>query len=282
MKKSLPNLLIPGYHKSGTTTLFNELSKHPDICPSIVKEPYYFRPFMNGKPLPPIKEYQKNFILANHEIYLMEGSPTYIYGGKRVAEKIHKTLGNVKIIICLRNPVNHLFSLYKHYLRFMKCDENETFLSFVQKKNDFSKQFYDEHLKGWYKIFGDNVKCVFFEDFINHPNKTLNDLYTWLEIDTIIFDKKELTNVNQGDTYKFKYLHKISLKVFKILNKRIPHSLFILIRKLYFLINGEPINHPLTNEAKDYLHPIFRPHIIELKKLLYLKGYNNLPDWFNI
>ena len=141
MKQNLPNLLIPGYHKSGTTTLFNELSKHPAIYPSIVKEPHYFRPFMNGKSMPPIEEYQKNFILANHEIYLMEGSPTYIYGGKRVAEKIHKTLGNVKIIICLRNPVNHLFSLYKHHLRFMKCDKNETFLSFVQKKNDFSKHF---------------------------------------------------------------------------------------------------------------------------------------------
>ncbi len=44
----VPNLVIVGVVKSGTTSLFNYLSQHPDICPSDVKETRYFDPLRFG------------------------------------------------------------------------------------------------------------------------------------------------------------------------------------------------------------------------------------------
>ena len=281
MNKDLPNLLIPGYHKSGTTTLFHELSKHPDICPSIVKEPFYFRPFINKKKMPPIDEYRKNFIFAKNESFLMEGSPTYIYGGERVAKKIHETLGNVKIIICIRNPINHLYSIYKHKLRFMKENKNLSFLSFIQSNKDFSKQKYNEHIQGWYNVFDENIKCIFFDDLIKNPNKVLKDIYKWLDLEPLLINNSRLENTNLGQTYKNSLIHILALYIFKKTKNIIPHNLFIIIRKFYFKLNGTEIKSSLTEEAKSYLEPIFFPHLNGLKDILRTKGYKEFPDWLN-
>ena len=39
--KNLPNFLIIGVHKSGTTSLYNYLNKHPQIFLSKLKEPFF-------------------------------------------------------------------------------------------------------------------------------------------------------------------------------------------------------------------------------------------------
>jgi hypothetical protein len=211
----------------------------------------------------------------------MEGSPTYVYGGKRSAEIIQKTLGNVKIIICLRDPVNQLFSLYKHHLRFMKCDKDETFLSFLQKKNDFSRQFYDQHLKEWFHVFGDDVKCIFFEQLIEKPNVVLTDIYNWLEVSPLSIENRKLINSNPGRMFRFAFLHTISLKLFKLFKKKISNNTFILIRNIYFFLNGKKFQHSLNEDAKNILKPIFYPHMRELKTILKLQGYQNMPEWIS-
>ncbi len=275
----LPNLLIAGYHKAGTTTLFHELSNHPDIFPSLVKEPFYFRPFINGKDLPPIEEYAKHFIGAKNERYLMEGSPTYIYGGERAAKKIKETLGDIRIIISLRNPVDQLFSLYKHHLRFMEINKDETFLDFIKAKEDFSRQYYDLHLEGWFNVFGDNIKCVFFKPLIQTPEIIIPEIIEWLGLTPLEFDADALHNVNPGGMYKNKIVHQISLSIFKKMKKHIPHNLFIRIRKLYYAANGVVNTQTVDSEAIAYLKPILAPHNARLATQLSKRGYEDLPSW---
>lgn len=277
--QNLPNLLIPGYHKAGTTTLFHELSKHPDICPSLVKEPFYFRPYINGKALPPIENYKNNFKAARDEVYLMEGSPTYIYGGLRAAKIIHETLGDVKIIICLRNPVNQLFSLYKHHLRFMKINQEDSFLTFLQSKQDYNKQYYDQHLQEWLSVFGDNVKCVFFDALIRSPETILPEIIAWLGLAPITSEIDQLSNANPGGLYKIKWVHGIALKIFNKFKDYIPHQIFMVIRKSYYKINGKPNEQVITPEAIAYLKPILEPHNKNLAQILQERGYRELPPW---
>ena len=212
MKQSgkLPNLLIPGYHKAGTTTLFTELSKHPDIFPSLVKEPFYFRPYINGKELPPLEDYKRNFAAAKDEIYRMEGSPTYIYGGGIAARKIHETLGNIRILVSIRNPIDQLFSLYKHHLRFVKINENESFLTFVKNKEDYYRQYYDLHLQEWFDVFEDNMKCIFFESLIQNPGDVLADIVNWLGLPSMPIEEEVIFNTNPGGTYKNKLTHQFA------------------------------------------------------------------------
>lgn len=275
----LPNLLIVGYHKAGTTTLFHELSKHPDIYPSVVKEPFYFRPYINGKALPPIAEYEKHFLAAQGETYRMEGSPTYVYGGKRAALKIKEVLGDVKIIISLRNPIDQLFSLYKHHLRFMKIDRETSFLSFLQSKEDFQRQYYDLHLQEWFDVFGDNVKCIFFKPLVQTPQVVIPEIFEWLGLEPYHAQSDTFRNTNPGGMYKNSLVHKVSLSLFRRFKRFIPHQAFVLIRNLYFVLNGKPTTQEITQEAIDYLSPILAPHNMQLASLLKQHGYQQLPAW---
>ena len=278
----LPNLLIPGYHKAGTTTLFHQLSKHPDIYPSHIKEPFYFRPYINGKDLPPIADYASNFAGSTTEKYRMEGSPTYIYGGERAASKIREMLGDVRIIISLRNPVDQLFSLYKHHLRFLKIDKNASFLEFLKNKADFQRQFYDEHLEGWFNVFGDSVKCVFFDSLIQTPGQVIADIQAWLEISPTEFDTETWTNTNPGESYRFKVLHQISLGIFNKAKNIIPHRAFVILRKYYFRLNGKANTSIITPESRKYLEPILADHHARLASILSDRGYADLPVWLKV
>jgi len=51
----LPNLVIAGVAKCGTTSLFSMLGQHPQILASDLKELNYFSPLADGKPLPPLE-----------------------------------------------------------------------------------------------------------------------------------------------------------------------------------------------------------------------------------
>ena len=261
--------------------MFHELSRHPDIYPSVVKEPFYFRPYINGKELAPLEDYLSNFKGSTDELYRMEGSPTYIYGAERAAKVIAETLGQVKSIISIRNPVDQLFSLYKHHLRFMKIPKDQTFQQFVDSKDDFSRQFYDIHLQAWFETFGDDVKCVFFDDLVRTPENVLHDITDWLGLKPLVVQQKELGNTNPGETYRFQTVHRFALMVFHRSQRLLPHNLFVQIRKRYYKLNGRRLAIRLEPEDRAAVTPIFTDHNRKLHQLLSSKGYKNLPEWMS-
>lgn len=280
-KKYLPNLIIAGTFKAGTTSLFRELSNHPDICASKIKETRYFKPLISGGSLPPIELYQKNFKHHKNEQYVMEASPIYFYGGEKIALKIKETLGDVKIIIMLRDPVNHLFSTYKHAIRLLKINKNESFDDYVNNTKKFPRELYDIYIEDWFKIFGDSVKCLFFEHLINSPHKVISDLYTWLDITNEPYNKRQLKNVNLGGVYKSRIPHKISVKIFKKVRDDIPFSVLHKIRNVYYSMNALKVVPKITNDTKLYLESIFEPHNKKLYEILWNHGYNIFPDWLS-
>src|SRR6185503_15252511 len=107
----LPNLIIGGVHKAGTTSVFTYLSQHPDVCASSVKEIGFFMPLKYGEQLPSLQEYAQYFSnCVSSKRYLLEASPSYIYGKEVIAERIKKELGvSIKLIFILRNPADRLF-----------------------------------------------------------------------------------------------------------------------------------------------------------------------------
>ena len=53
----LPNLVIVGVGKAGTTSLFHYLRQHPDICGSDIKELRFLNPLRRGEPLAPLARF---------------------------------------------------------------------------------------------------------------------------------------------------------------------------------------------------------------------------------
>jgi len=119
----LPNYLIIGAQKTGTSSLFNYLSMHPQVINSNKKEVHYFdknfeRPLNWYKQFFPFK-----FIANNYTIG--EATPDYLYH-PFVAQRIYNTIPGVKLIIILRNII------------IRDITENVIFTSSIKENEDIS------------------------------------------------------------------------------------------------------------------------------------------------
>ena len=91
--KKLPNLIIAGVNKAGSTSLFHYLSQHPEVCGSKDKETCYFLPLLYNESISPITNYEAQFSHCGKSAYRLEATPAYIYGGEKIAAEIKKRLG---------------------------------------------------------------------------------------------------------------------------------------------------------------------------------------------
>lgn len=104
------NLIVPGFAKSGTSSLHKYLDMHPEICMSRVKEPHFFSRndiYANGA-----KWHDELFLETDATQFLGESSTTYSLD-KQPLMRIKKDLKDPKIIILLRDPIERLLSHYK-------------------------------------------------------------------------------------------------------------------------------------------------------------------------
>jgi hypothetical protein len=131
MMGRLPNVLIIGAAKSGTTSLYHYLRQHPDVFMPAVKEPRYFAyiddpPAMNGPgdertnkaagAVYTLDAYRQLFADATTETAVGEASPNYLYSAT-APRRIHEHIPDARLIAVLRNPVERAYSHFLHLVR---------------------------------------------------------------------------------------------------------------------------------------------------------------------
>ena len=144
--RTWPDFVIIGAQKSGTTSLYDFIVKHPAIESAAKKELHYFSWFYACGD----KWYRSNFPtnLSSSRFYkdvgqkllTGEASPTYLFY-PMVPGRMVKALPNVKLIVILRNPVDRAYSHYNHNIR----HKHET-LSF-EKALEREKKMYTREWK---------------------------------------------------------------------------------------------------------------------------------------
>lgn len=114
----LPNFLILGAMKSGTTSLYQYLCQHPKVLAAHKKEVYYFdKHYMYGE-----QWYRGNFPTrrqmksAGQGTVTGEATPYYLFH-PTIAERIANLLPQVSLIVVLRDPVDRAISHYFHSVR---------------------------------------------------------------------------------------------------------------------------------------------------------------------
>lgn len=192
MIDGLPNLVIAGVAKGGTTSLFHYLAQHDEICASDVKELDYFTPLRDGNgTLAPESEYARHFAHCSGQRYRMEASPSYCYGGERVIEAMRATLGSPKVIISLRDPVQRLWSAYT-FLQSMgrvssslTCDEyvDQCIAREGDRQTPLSVGRYAEWLPAWIGEFGEDLHVLFAEVIFDSPMTALEEILSWLDLE---------------------------------------------------------------------------------------------------
>ncbi|MEX2230831.1 MAG: sulfotransferase [Cyclobacteriaceae bacterium] len=228
MSKKLPNFLIVGAAKCGTSSLHKYLEQHPEIFMSKVKEPRFITSQVNPFPLngpgdhkveawyvKNFQDYQKLFEGAEDYKAVGESSADTLYFYERSIPVIKQYLGDPRIIIMLRNPAKRAFSAYQHLVRDLRED-----LSFEdglkEEPNRISNNWeliyhytavsmYHDSVKAILANFN-SVKIILTEDLEKRPQQTIRDIFRFLEVDPD-FDVNTEIRYNMSGKPKSQWIH---------------------------------------------------------------------------
>jgi hypothetical protein len=176
----LPNFLIIGAPRAGTTWAAKNLMLHPQIYLPKEKELHFFdQKYDKG-----IEHYKTNFMDVKGKIAVGEATPDYMYR-KEIPALIHQHLPDVKLIAILRNPVDRLYSRYWNSKAKYSANKNLSFEEKIDQKPLFIEEgFYYEHLIRYQNFFPkDRFLILFFEDLKSDPYGFLKKIYNFINVD---------------------------------------------------------------------------------------------------
>ncbi len=181
MNARLPDFLIIGAMKCATSSIHEQLARHPGIFMSEPKEPNFFSDCEQWEK--GLDWYKGLFMSASSEAMCGESSthytklPTY----PNSADRIKETLPNAKLIYVIRHPLDRLVSQYLHEWTTRELDG---------PINDAIKKFprlveyscYSAQLTPYIERFSrKQILLVFFERVAKAPNQELNRIFKFLE-----------------------------------------------------------------------------------------------------
>ena len=273
----LPNFIIIGAGKCATTSLYDQLDRHPQIYLCSQKETYFFVPepirskFQPWGAITNFDDYANLFKNANEDNVIGEISTTY-YRHPEAAKTIYQTLPKVKIIAILRDPANRAFSDYQ--MHFRKGNEKKDFSALISPENRFVKPgFYYSELIPYFEVFPrEQIKILLLSDLINNPTTFIENLFQFIEVNpkfTIDTSRK----IREGGLPKNQALNLILTKpnplrklAASVLSLFIPLSLRQKLRSSLVKQNIQPAK--LSTEARQKLIEIYRHDILKLQELI--------------
>ncbi len=215
IQRNVPDFLIIGAQKAGTTSLFHYLNQHPDIFMPSAKEVHFFDlHYETG-----IEAYQSLFSeAADSGKVTGEASPYYLFH-PCVPERVKTHLPDVKLIILLRDPVARAFSHYHHSVR-IGVETVADFFEAIALEEDrllgaekdlaegaiqqhFSFQhhsyvrrgFYSRQIERWMQFFPlSQMHFLQSETFFTDPKNVLEGIYRFLSVKTFQINKFVIQN----------------------------------------------------------------------------------------
>ena len=182
---TLPNFLVIGVAKGGTTSLYHYLRQHPDIYMSPMKEPNYYTEedqLFGKRSVRSRSEYEQLFAGVNGEHAIGEATPRYLNAIGGVG-RIHADLPGVRLIATLRQPADRGYSGY--LMRFTDSREWRSAEEVLQPGNyQFEAGLYYAKLLRYFDTFPrDQIKVILFDDLISKPQETVKSLFRFLGVD---------------------------------------------------------------------------------------------------
>jgi Sulfotransferase domain len=208
---ALPDFVIIGAQKCGTTAFYGLLTRHPNVEPAAVRELHYFdRPnrFEKGTDWyrqcfpPPQWKNGRRSITGEKTPYYLFHPPV----PKRMAEVIPR----VRLIVLLRNPVDRAYSQYHHDTRTMQVSKRtapRTFEEAIEQQDSsyLSRGIYVDQLLRWFEYFSKEQMLILkSEDFFERPVETLKVVLNFLELPDWQPEASELQQRRHAGTYKQK------------------------------------------------------------------------------
>ncbi len=244
----LPDFLIIGAQKGGTTSLYSYLTQHPGIMPAKKKEVHYFGNPKNKKrgeawyrshfPSNSYRESVKRALGYSP----ITGEATPDMNQPFIPKLVYELLPHAKMIALLRNPIDRAFSQY-HHRRKIPGKEPLTFEEAIAQSaitlpdeimNDASLYYqsthrsyitrglYAEQLERWYQYYPkEDIYVGSSEEFFTDPNSEIQKILEFLQMPSFNFDCSVSKNVGMYETKMDQKVKSFLEEVFRPHNRRL-------------------------------------------------------------
>jgi Sulfotransferase domain len=295
---TLPNLIIAGVNKAGTTSLYAYLAQHPAIGASAIKETCHFLPLRYGEPMPGLDAYRAQFAHTTGKPVRFESTPGYFYGGRPLIDGLHEALGDeLRAVLIFREPVSRLVSFFNFKKSTLELPADLSLSDYVGRCRAMDDEAlrertnnpwfgvaggqYADHLPAWIEAFGDRLKILFVDDLQRDARGTLRDVFTFVGVDPGEADRIALTRENKGTAYRSAGAQRTALALNRVGEKfwrshpKIKRSL----RRVYYALNGRTFDVQDDPATLDALHKFYEPYNVRFAEQLRGAGYDSLPAW---
>ena len=250
----LPNFIVIGVGRGGTTSLYHYLNEHPCVIKSAYDELGFFdENFHLGlnwyRSMFPTKFLKKKIVKEFGKCLTYDVTPSYIRK-PWVARRIKELFPKIKLIALLRNPVDKAYSHYHLSLRsgvqkssfeeiieedvktFQKFEntnsmiDDKYFRTYIEKSH-LGRGFYAQQLKIWFELFDrKQILILTSEELSTDTNKTMNKIFQFLDLPD--YEIPDTTKHNTAiyanmkiDTRKklISFYSKYNQDLFKLLNQ---------------------------------------------------------------
>jgi len=180
----LPNFLIIGAAKAGTTSLYRYLSGHPEIFVSQPKEPQFFVEEMNWHR--GLEWYERHFADAKDAIARGEASTQYTaypqFGG--VPRRIAEVVPDVRLIYIVRQPIDRMISFYRMRVRQGKERERSIEKALLTNDRYVDGSRYTMQIEQYLEYFPlERMLVIVSEDLRSDRTRTVQRVCRFLDVD---------------------------------------------------------------------------------------------------
>lgn len=293
-KPVLPNFLIVGAARCGTTSLHHYLRQHPDVFMCDPKEPRFLSGLANHPGAGPGDRAVSRVAVRTLESYVRlfengagrkavgEASVETLYFYKQSIPAIRKTLGDPKILMILRDPVDSLFSTFNFMRRLGR--EHLPLREALRREEERKRKGYDwmwryrearlyaEQVRAFQSHFS-RVCVLFYDDLNKNPMTVLRTVCEFLEIDDqFSVDAGQVLNAS-GIPKSFwfntlfikpKRLHKVARKVGTAL---LGINRWVALREHLMRMNLEKPD-PMPADIRHDLKVFYRDNVLLLQDLV--------------
>jgi len=296
----LPNFLIIGGHKCGTTSLYEHLRPHPQVFMPRLKEPSFFTfegqnldayPNIKRNVVTRFEEYAALFADADGKIAVGEASPMYLKCSAS-APRIKGWLPNVRLIAILRNPVDRAYSHFQMEFRngtvksadFMQAmQEFETLPDGLRYQRYIHDGQYFTLLKPYFDLFGaENILVLLFDKMRSDPTGLMRSVYQFLRVEPD-FTPDLSEKHNEGGIWRsplWRLYYRTIYPAFASVSNALPESLHTRLATFGKKLRKSAIvrSPELSPQVRSELNKIFHGEIVKLQDLI----QQDLSDWLEV
>ncbi len=297
----LPNAIIVGIMRCGTTSLFRYLSAHPAVFTAAKKELNVFYDHYTSSEV--IKEYGTYFKgYKGYEKIILEASPNYMRKSDTIPKRIVELIPDAKLILMLRNPVDRIQSAYKAIKRSGTIDDSTSFECYIENmledKPDLSmfnssddlEELSTEIERGLYSnllanviasVPRDQIYVTFTENIAAFPAGEMERICGFLNLDPIFYKSFQYQVENPTINAKWPKIYRFALKCNAMLEpalSKMPHVRSN-IRDIHHSLNKSKSENKFSDKVVCLLDAYYENDRKNLVELINQVCSSPLPKW---